>query len=669
MICVSLGVLWFASDDAKEAPPVEPSPKEEPGKVDVPISEPNPLPPLVNTRDGRIIEVRGAEGPVSLWLGGPGVDADFQAESPNGLFPLPLTYEDEEIPTLEVRASAGERCFWGPLEADAKTLEVVAGAPLSLLVRNEFGQRLDAQVRIGLEFVGFVFLKEETSTDGLAVPCLPEGEYALSVTAPGYLASHLEILHSAEVRSVEVVLKEGSSIEGEVLAETGEPIEGAVVLVDACTDGVCVPHELVETSANGRFISDHLPSPEARLVARHPDFEARRATGRGNVRLVLKRGTPRTFVAVGSGEEPVEEARVVWKSDFDSGGGVTDSKGEWRDNTAPASARARAIMGRFESPWTSVSGSRVELDLSAASGGNELVRVVSAHRVHEVVFSQGETICAHDVLKPGDYRVYCSAGPTNADLKMAAGLARVHFELGRDASISPPPPKEHVFRIRSAEKPNLQIEFDGMTTQIEVMKDGENWLARASLWNDVEAPKWRASALGLGQEEGRATGESTSVELSKQFTRQVFVLDSTGSPINGAFIGIRSREGQMDWGKSSGDLPFQRRMAEGEALALYLVDARRGEAIFELSEGASDRVELRADVLSSTPTGYLSRAEIEALGFRLVRDGRGWRIDEFPPDSGVKRGDWWIAAWRRGNSVLVVTWNGGKYKEHVIRPQ
>lgn len=668
MICLGLGVLWFTSDDAEEAP-IESSPEVKLDQVEAPTSEPEPPPTLVNSRDGRIIEVQGADEPVTIWLGGPGVDADFQAESPNGLFPLPLTYEDEEIPTLEVRASAGDRCFWGALEADAKTLEVVAGSPLSLLVRNEFGQRLEAQVRIGLEFVGFVFVKGETSTDGLTVRCLPEGEYALSVTAPGYLASHLEIFHSAEVRSVEVVLKEGSSIEGEVLAETGEPIEGAVVLVDSCTDRVCVPHELVETGADGRFISDHLPSPEARLVARHPDFEARRATGRGNVSLVLKRGTPRTFVALGSGEEPVEGARVVWESDFDSGGGVTDSKGEWRDNTAPASARARAIMGRFESPWTAVSGSRVELDLSAASGGNELVRVESVHLVHDVEFSQGETICAHDVLKPGDFRVYCPAGPTTATLKMTIGLARVHFELGREATVSPPPPKEHVFRIRSAEKPSLQIEFDGRTTQIEVMKDGENWLARTSLWNDVEAPKWRASALGLGQEEGRATGESTSVELSKQYTRQVFVLDSTGAPINGAFIGIQGSDGQIDWARSSGDLPFQRRIPEGESLDLYLVDARRGEASFRLGEGSSDRVELRSDVLSSPPKGYLTRAEIDAIGFRLVRDGRGWRIDEFPADSGIQRGDWWIAAWRRGKSVLVVTWNAGKYKEHVIRPK
>ena len=95
---------------------------------------------------------------------------------------------------------------------------------------------------------------------------LEGGTYRLEAYGDGFLSSDLQtmdVVPGSPVEDVELHLRRGASVEGQVLTDAGEPVEGAVVLFG---------RPAARTGADGSFLVEGVEPGPTTVEVRHPDF-------------------------------------------------------------------------------------------------------------------------------------------------------------------------------------------------------------------------------------------------------------------------------------------------------------------------------------------------------------------------------------------------------------
>jgi len=95
---------------------------------------------------------------------------------------------------------------------------------------------------------------------------LPGGFYRLEAYRDGFLSSavrRVDLVPGDPLDGVELRLRDGATVEGWVLTESGEPVEGALVMFD---------RPAARTGADGAFLIEGVEPGQKTVEVRHPDF-------------------------------------------------------------------------------------------------------------------------------------------------------------------------------------------------------------------------------------------------------------------------------------------------------------------------------------------------------------------------------------------------------------
>ncbi len=137
------------------------------------------------------------------------------------------------------------------------------------------------------------------------------GAYRLEAFRDGYLSSAertVVLVPGTPLEGVDLRLRTGASVEGRVLAESGEPVEGAVVIFG---------RPATRTGADGSFLVEGVEPGPTTVEVRHPDFvwleESREIEpGENAIELRLHRGVGVSGWTLGPSGEPLEGVTVRW---------------------------------------------------------------------------------------------------------------------------------------------------------------------------------------------------------------------------------------------------------------------------------------------------------------------------------------------------------------------
>lgn len=304
-------------------------------------------------------------------LGGPGMYPPVRLLSDEaGEFETSLEIADlldgEQVESLEVfirekgRGRHAPLGLWQELEVDGlkegscahgvrcKIISLWDVIPLSVEVRNASGERLtSASVKLSLKSVGLVHLKEQVNSGGdVFFGGVPQGNYTLSIKAPGYLREEFEISHvshyvgsddsedSDEIVRHEVILEEGRSLYGRVVDARGEGVVDAfvtiyvdrygspdVLSVESFSRIDSVPVRGIATTVEGGYFSvSGLPKGVAYVTAMgmlgvpalSEPLDLRELAEVGPVEVVLHDGSD-VEVLVASPDGPIGGVVVSWR--------------------------------------------------------------------------------------------------------------------------------------------------------------------------------------------------------------------------------------------------------------------------------------------------------------------------------------------------------------------
>lgn len=164
---------------------------------------------------------------------------------------------------------------------------------------------------------------------------LPKGTFTVIAEHPDYIMSHpaQAAVQDGQELTVELTLREGATLEGEVVDTEGAPVSGVTVLLSS--------HEPVQTDANGHFTAKGLlPGRKLVLNAVHPDYDLTKTVNvqveAGTVaqaKLVLKRRGRYRGRVVSAAGKPLTHFRVENRE-------FTDPSGRFE-----ISAQARELTG------------------------------------------------------------------------------------------------------------------------------------------------------------------------------------------------------------------------------------------------------------------------------------------------------------------------------------
>ncbi|WP_164000907.1 carboxypeptidase regulatory-like domain-containing protein [Pyxidicoccus caerfyrddinensis] len=223
-----------------------------------------------------------------------------------------------QVPTAGLYELHAHHSEWGG--GQLKVTAPASGVQLALEPRaalevtvSSAGRRVEgADVVLWVEQEGIFRSDRSSGSDGM-VPMrgMPAGTYWMVASHPDYLPSDRKqvTLEDGQTLKLEVELKPGAPLSGDVVDGQGAPVEGATLVV--------VPRgsEPVQSDARGHFEFRSLrPDRGYRLEARHPSYDqVERAEGKAGgppVRVVLKRRDVFRGRVVGSDGAPVRRYHV-----------------------------------------------------------------------------------------------------------------------------------------------------------------------------------------------------------------------------------------------------------------------------------------------------------------------------------------------------------------------
>lgn len=302
-------------------------------------------------------------------------------------------------------------------------------------------------------------------------------------------------------------------------------------------------------------------------------------------------------------------------------------------------------------------------------------------------------------IPPGEYTASASYAEVGSGRLRFAHEAEgeTDIEIVLDDSVVREQPKASGSTESKGERSELEVRLRGL--------EAGEWSETTFEWRAKGRDSWRRSLLEEGEGGARIWRErvgTTPVELrvrnaegasdrrtirpseGSAFEWEVdlsssidlYVVDSYGSPVEGALIDVWKGNRRVASTRSRGSEPVPIRLELDGAYRLVAIDSHRGEAVRRVDGASGGReVTLTLDrpLFSSSYPGRErvgARARIESiLGVPLVRDGGAWLVDASEQDSraarsGLRRGDRLMSVHRReGERWRVLVDRGGELVE------
>ncbi|RME22160.1 MAG: carboxypeptidase regulatory-like domain-containing protein, partial [Deltaproteobacteria bacterium] len=275
----------------------------------------------------------------------------------------------------------------------------------------------------GVELRGAEKRRGHTGAGGrLVFRGVPSGWYSVKATAEGYAPAFkpavVPPLAGPRPVKVELRLKEGAELSGEVVDEDGAPVAGAHVLaVDTrrFIDLQETKEDGAVTDEEGRFVISALPAGTYRLEASHENYAPGRAgpvehdgqRPKGGIRIVMEEGGVVAGRVVDTSGTPVAWAsvRVVERSKRRRGrarfrkGTTADERGEFELKGLPRGRLALVAVS------AAASSDAVEIDLAQEKEKRdlEIVLDVTGSIAGKVVTSSGEPVPEVQVIAVPDF--------------------------------------------------------------------------------------------------------------------------------------------------------------------------------------------------------------------------------------------------------------------------
>jgi len=203
--------------------------------------------------------------------------------------------------------------------ASIRTIRLDPVPPVRLLLRPEEGVKVPDRLMVrtscrmpGIPWAPLAHSMEVEASEARAFP-FAKG-VSVEVAGEGLEAVLLQGLEDQEGRSVEVPLRRGARLGGVVLTERGDPVRGALVVVEGLPRTGAA---WTRSDEKGRFLLASLPKGAWKLNLsanglREASFGPYGPEDRTDLRLVLRRGA---VVRGRAGEEDADKVRVLLKTD------------------------------------------------------------------------------------------------------------------------------------------------------------------------------------------------------------------------------------------------------------------------------------------------------------------------------------------------------------------
>ncbi len=429
-----------------------------------------------------------------------------------------------------------------------------------------------------------------TEADGrFTIDGAPGGRIALEARAPGFEArkvTGLEVAAAGSLDDVEIVLKRGAAVVGQVTTDAGLPVAGAEVSAEGSG---------TTTDGDGAFRIEGVALGQRVVLASHPDLgrasqEVEVGAGETRVDLRLTRGVSLEGRVANRAGEPVAGAEVWLLGDMGSlgrmggipGSATSDAQGGFRfENVAPGSYR----LGAGRHGGAQGAGRTVEvageplagLDLVVDPGVVLSGRILGVHPQDlatlsvEVQAAKGESGPAEvaadgsyrlEGLSPGDWQVTASASATGRHgqgrVEIAEGAAEAHLdvELGAGLALAgtvrmngqPLDGAEVELRDESGQAAAVDVTSHLGTFRLEGLAPGRATLAVSAQLSMVAAE--RAIDLREGDEE-----RTVDVDIPVGALALSILDAATGRPLGGATVELRKagEDGRMTTRRAGAD--------------------------------------------------------------------------------------------------------------------
>ena len=591
----------------------------------------------------------------------------------------------EEVETVEVlaRCEDGRSGFWAdvPWTATERPVEPVRVVRVSVVDENGEPVR-GAQVRLARRSLGLVVLKQNTDEAGIAefAGIAASTELTASASAPGKKGAH-----DAVGPTTRLVLAPGSKITGRVVTQGGGPVAEATVAVYTDTSVDALPAAIVASGDDGRFTAERLPGTAVSVTAFAVGYAPkRRAVNEleGNVTIELARGrTVDALVTTDSGSV-LAGAKVRWRDENTSWGSaeVADRAGKARLRGVPPNASIWA-------EYREATSSRV-LAADAPDGPLTLVvrradlrswrlRLPMADDVELITLRATDGLGASCLVEAVDERDYMLSmcGDGRLQLHASTNRGRVAWDAGpfdKAMESTIPPTAKLTVDVRGdpdEDWEHTSFAIAGPVAQLLPVDVSEQPDGSRRLTARIYSGRWELVAENNRIARQRfqipldSDAETFRVELTRQTTISVNVIDDRRAPITGAHVLLFQGERLVDVRRSAGQLPSEFRVRPPFHGLVLAVDPRRGEGLVSLDFKdfvQPQRVVVKQPVLSiAKPSSRVTQDELsDRLGVELVRFDAGFALEPSSGSAaisaGLRRGDLLVTAWREGDNLRVL---------------
>ncbi|MEM7164043.1 MAG: sigma-70 family RNA polymerase sigma factor [Planctomycetota bacterium] len=457
---------------------------------------------------------------------------------------------------------------------------------------------------------------------------LSSGNQTLTATheswAPGTLADV-----ASGSSNIEVMLKEGSRVDGVVLAPDGTPLADAAVLV---TRTFGDPVGEMTTGSDGRFAFDHLPSGQLRFVVAAVGFPTIRESLQitdgepiTDLELRMEIGTAATGLVVDGAGAPVPGARVrLTVEDAHEMGAMatSDADGKFRveglavGEFYQGTVKSKQHLEHDVEPFTAGKG-ETELGTITLARGGKLIGIVTN--------AAGEPVAGARV----------SLRPVKSDDPMAMLIDMGGLEMDFD------------FGMGKSGKSD-----DSGAFEIVAVEPGEYDIrARCSGYST-----YKGGRVTIRDED---SAQAPPIVLERGFTITGRVLDPSGQPVAGATVSASA--GFPDLGakraKSDEDGNFEIAGLDDKS---YRVSAKSSNfspaTAKDISAGSTDLVlQLqKAASVSGTVVDAATGIAVSSFGIKMTPKARNFQMPDFSLDD--------LSSWTSGGEVQRFQDAGGVFE-------
>lgn len=227
--------------------------------------------------------------------------------------------------------------FAGPVnvqlheETEPVVLQMAPGTALRVTVQDQERATPIAGASVELRSLGNYASTSDSAGEASFLGLHP-GRYRVVAFAEGYARTHSEVNIAPQARETDVTIRlaAGIAVSGRVVAESGDPVEGARVIHEstARTGGIDLELDSVRTNAEGAFTIEGVSVGTYRFTAFAKGHAAGTSapitvdgrSGPSDIEIVLKPGATLEGVVQRSNGETVEGATVHASALGDSGG-------------------------------------------------------------------------------------------------------------------------------------------------------------------------------------------------------------------------------------------------------------------------------------------------------------------------------------------------------------